>query len=83
MRYESPAYPMQLEQLAWLVDAMPALISFIDRDFRYRYCNSSYSEWFGLAREQIIGKPMIEVLGANAMRALEPHLHRALGGQGG
>lgn len=81
MRYESPAYPMQLEQLAWLVDAMPALISFIDRDFRYRYCNSSYSEWFGLAREQIIGKPMIEVLGANAMRALEPHLHRALGGE--
>ncbi len=81
MRYESVPYPLHIEQLAWLVDAMPALISFIDRDLRYRYCNRSYSEWFGLAREQIIGKPMVEVLGADAMRALEPNIQRALGGE--
>lgn len=73
--------PQQIEQLASIADSIPALISFVDRDLRYRYCNRSYSEWFGLAHEQIMGKPMSEVLGPEAMHALQPHLQRALGGE--
>ena len=72
---------MHIEQLQEITDAVPALISYVDRKLQYQYCNHAYSEWFGLPREQIMGRPMVDVLGAEAMPPILPHLERALGGQ--
>jgi PAS domain S-box-containing protein len=64
-----------------VIDAMPALISYVDADGRYRFANRSYEEWFGLARQDVVGRAMSEVLGAGAVDALQPHVQSALRGE--
>ena len=46
-----------------ITDAVPALIAYVDRDQRFRFHNRAYEEGFGLSREQINGKTMLEVMG--------------------
>jgi PAS domain S-box-containing protein len=69
------------QQYRLITDAMPALISYIDRDQRYRTVNKAYELWFGHAREEVIGKTMTEVLGQAAMERLSPYVEQALRGQ--
>ena len=69
------------EQLELLSDTVPALISYVGTDRRYKACNAEYSKWFGLSREEIVGKTMREVLGADAWRVVEPHLARCFAGK--
>jgi PAS domain S-box-containing protein len=69
------------EQLELLSDIVPALISYVGPDRCYRLCNAEYSKWFGLSRREIVGRPMREVLGAEAWRVVGPHLEAAFAGQ--
>jgi PAS domain S-box-containing protein len=69
------------EQLELLSDTVPALISYVGTDRRYRTCNALYSKWFGLARDEIIGHTMEEVLGAAAWRVVGPYVEKSLAGE--
>ncbi|MGC4075373.1 MAG: PAS domain S-box protein [Nibricoccus sp.] len=69
------------EQLQPLSDRVTALIAFIGPDLRYRSCNLAYAKWFGLEREQLLGRPVKEVVGAEAWREIGPHLEAALRGE--
>jgi PAS domain S-box-containing protein len=69
------------QQLVTVSNAVPALISYIDAEGRYRFCNRTYTEWFGVAAEDIVGRSMAEVLGDQAWQAIEPHMQAALGGE--
>ena len=69
------------EHLELLSDTVPALISYVGPDRCYRTCNAEYSKWFGLRREQLIGRPMREVLGPEAWRVVGPHVERAFAGK--
>lgn len=67
-------------QLGLITDAIPALISYITPDYRYRLVNRYYDEWFS-SREAVIGQTMREVLGQSAWDKVEPWMKRAQGGQ--
>jgi PAS domain S-box-containing protein len=69
------------EHLALLSDMVPALISYVGVDRRYRTCNALYSKWFGLPTEQIVGQKVEDVLGAAAWRVIRPHFERTLAGE--
>jgi PAS domain S-box-containing protein len=69
------------QQLEVISNALPALLSYIGRDLCYHTCNDSYLKWFGLSREEIIGKPVREVLGEEAWSAVGPHIEAALAGE--
>jgi len=69
------------ELLQVISDALPALISYVDRDYRYQFCNRAYTEWFGLAQNEVIGKAMREVLGEAAWILLKPYLDRCFKGE--
>ena len=69
------------QQLRHIADAMPALISYVDADRRYRFVNRQYETWFRCTREEVLGKTMEEVLGAEVMARGAPHIDRALGGE--
>jgi PAS domain S-box-containing protein len=69
------------EQLKLVSDTVPALISYVDEDCRYRMCNRAYMEWFDLPCEEIIGRPMREVLGGAAWQSIEPRIRAALAGE--
>jgi PAS domain S-box-containing protein len=67
-------------RLSAITDASPALISFIDGDRRYQYVNAGYTRWFGRPAQEIIGRPMAEVLGPAATLAIEPYVQQVLAG---
>ena len=69
------------EQLEILSDTVPALISYVGADRCYVTCNAEYSKWFGLSREEIVGRPMHDVLGADAWRVVGPHIEKAFAGE--
>jgi PAS domain S-box-containing protein len=67
--------------LRLITDATPALMSYVDRDRRYRFVNRQYETWFGYRREELIGRTLAEVLGEVVMERLEPYVERALRGE--
>lgn len=69
------------QQLQLVTDAMPALISYIDADYRYRFNNKAYQDWFGYSPEDMLGKRVEEVLGAPVYEQLKPHVEAALAGR--
>ncbi|NML15670.1 PAS domain S-box protein [Azohydromonas caseinilytica] len=69
------------ERLRLITDNVPALISYVDRDLRYRFVNRGYERWFGREREQLIGCSVAEVLGEAAWRSLGPRIARVLAGE--
>ena len=40
-----------------ITDAVPALISLVGNDLRYRFANEIYRTWFGRPPEQIVDVP--------------------------
>jgi PAS domain S-box-containing protein len=66
------------ERLITLTNALPALISYVDKDRRYRFSNQAYEEWFGHNAE---GKEMAEVIGTDAYQKLSPYIDAVLEGE--
>jgi PAS domain S-box-containing protein len=64
-----------------VADAVPALISYIDKDACYVMNNRSYETWFAVRRERVIGRHMREVLGESAWETLLPHVEAVLAGK--
>jgi len=64
-----------------MADAVPILISYVDREERYRFVNRAYERWFGVDRSEIEGKTLVEVLGEAAYDRLRHHVARALAGE--
>jgi PAS domain S-box-containing protein len=69
------------QQLAALADALPLLISYVDREQRYRFVNKTYGDWFERPLNEILGKTLEEVLGAAMYEARLPFIERALAGE--
>ena len=65
----------------FLVDAIPALVSYIDSDFYYRFCNQAYCDWFSVSKAEVEDHHMIDVLGAESFSRLRPYLERCLAGE--
>lgn len=64
-----------------MLDALPVLVSYVDREQRYRETNEGYRIWFGLAPESLCGRPIREVLGCSAYDAIRRHVEAALRGE--
>jgi PAS domain S-box-containing protein len=63
------------------MDNAPALMSYIDRECRYRRVNRAYEQWFGHSDAQVRNRPIREVLGEAAWRTLTPYVERVLAGE--
>ena len=68
-------------ELRLIADAVPALISYIDGEQRYRFVNQAYADWFGRSREAVQGRTVREVVGAEAYEVVADHLGKALAGE--
>ena len=67
-------------QLRQLTDTVPALIAYVDREQRFQFHNRAYEEAFGLRREQIQNKTMLEVLGPVLYAQVRGYVDEALAG---
>jgi PAS domain S-box-containing protein len=68
-------------QLRLIVDAVPALIAYVDAEGRYGIVNRAYAEWFDLNHEHLSGRHLVDVLGAEYYAELRPHVEAALQGR--
>ncbi|MEE9169849.1 MAG: PAS domain S-box protein [bacterium] len=75
------AYQVSENHVRLIIDNLPVLISYVDKDLRYRFNNNAYSEWFGLPRESLHGKHVKEVLGDKGYEKVQARIEAALSGQ--
>ena len=68
-------------RLRMVTDHLPALISYLDRDLRFRFANKAYQDWFGVHPEQLLGLSLREFYGGEAWAQMEPHMRAALAGR--
>jgi len=64
-----------------ITDAMPALMSYVDTEQRYRFSNAAYQRWFQLDAEAVRTRSVAEIVGADAYAVIAPRLRRALAGE--
>ncbi|NJK63746.1 MAG: PAS domain S-box protein [Synechococcaceae cyanobacterium SM2_3_1] len=68
-------------ELQLITDSIPACISYVGTDRRYRFVNHAYEVWFNLNKDQIIGKHVWEVIGSTGYKKVEEYLDRVLAGE--
>lgn len=68
-------------ELRLIMDNVPARVSYIDRDYRYRFLNRHNEEWLGENRKDLAGRPVVAVVGEERFRQLKPVLDRVLRGE--
>ncbi|MBC7690190.1 MAG: PAS domain-containing protein [Methylotenera sp.] len=69
-------------QLRLITNAVPALVSYIDRDQRYRFVNQTYFDWFRYRNdEDLLGKSMKEVMSAESYEKSRSPIAKALAGE--
>lgn len=71
----------QEQKLRLIMDATPALISYLDTDFRYLRVNKTYENWFCFHQDQILGHTAREIIGDKAWGIVSPYLERAKAGE--
>jgi PAS domain S-box-containing protein len=78
-----PSSPEEVEnrQLHRLLDHLPALLAYWDRDLRNVVANQAYVEWFGVSPAQMRGMHIREVLGEDVYAKNLPFIRGALAGE--
>ncbi len=69
------------EKLRAIADALPVLISYIDKDQIFRFVNKAYETWFERPLNAILGQRVNEVMSPAMYEARRPYLERALAGE--
>ena len=69
------------QRLRLIANNLPALVSYIDRDFRYRFTNQHYGSWFGLERKTLDGATVAQVFGDAVFKNVRSRLEAALRGE--
>src|SRR6185295_8831066 len=67
-------------RLRLVANSVPALISYVDREQRYRFSNRTYDDWFGIAHEQMQGRTVVDVFGEEAYGRMRQDIERCLAG---
>ena len=67
-------------ELQLIINAMPVLIGYVDRDERFRLNNSAYLDWYGLTPQELYGKSIREVIGDEIYATRVEQINAALTG---
>jgi diguanylate cyclase (GGDEF)-like protein/PAS domain S-box-containing protein len=65
-------------QLRLVTNAMPAVISYVDRDLRVRFHNKVFGLWIGKPDREITGSTLQEIMKPDDFSSLKPRLEAAL-----
>jgi PAS domain S-box-containing protein len=68
-------------RLRAIADALPFLISYLDKDQIFRFINKPYESWFERPLSEIIGHDVRDVMGPAMYEVRRPFIERALAGE--
>jgi PAS domain S-box-containing protein len=68
-------------QLRLITDSLPALVTYMGADRRFRFTNNAYMTWFGIEPQSLIGKHARDLVGEIGYRQIQPYMERALAGE--
>lgn len=68
-------------RLHLITDSIPAMVSYIDDEHRYRFVNREFLNWWSLFEKDVIGKKMPEIIGAEAYQTLLPRIEAVFAGE--
>jgi len=68
-------------ELEVITDTTPLMLTRCSKDLRYVYVNRAYANMLGLQPQDIIGRPIVEVIGTDAYEAIRPYVEKVLQGQ--
>ena len=71
----------QREELRLVTDTMPAGVVRVSAELQYVWVNRVFAAWAGRSPGEIIGRPIVEVIGEADWGELRPYVERALGGE--
>jgi two-component system, sensor histidine kinase and response regulator len=66
---------------ALITNRAPGRVAYWDADTRCRYVNDVYCEWFGLHRDDVIGRSMEEIFSSRFVAERADRVRRALAGE--
>jgi PAS domain S-box-containing protein len=64
-----------------ILDHTPFLLAQCNRDVRYVNASKSYAALFGLTPDEIVGKRVVDVVGASGFETMRPHIEAVLAGK--
>jgi len=65
-----------------LVDHVPSMLAYWDRDTRCRFANRAFERWFGAEPDRLVGTSIRDTLGPELFALNEPCIQAALRGEG-
>ena len=68
-------------QMRLITEAVPVLITYVDRDSRIRFANRAYAEWTGLSKERILGRHIRDVHGIEYFDGARQFQEKVLAGE--
>jgi PAS domain S-box-containing protein len=69
------------ERLRLILDAVPALVCYVDSEHRFRFNNRAYDAWLGRPHGELSGVHLRDALGPKAYDELRPFVETALAGR--
>lgn len=76
--------PTPADETQWparLLHGAPVLLTYLDRDQRFRYVNDTHRRWLGLEPSTLIGQCLVDVAGADNYERARVALEQAYAGQ--
>src|SRR5205809_4169939 len=67
-----------------IADVLPVMIGYVvhdGRDFVLQFANRPFAEWLEQPRSELLGKPVIDIIGGDRIKDREPLYRRALAGE--
>jgi diguanylate cyclase (GGDEF)-like protein/PAS domain S-box-containing protein len=64
-----------------IINALPDMVGYWDKDLRFRFANNAYLEWFGKLPEEIIGTDIRDLMGERLFALNQPYILGALAGE--
>ncbi|MEH2370702.1 AAA family ATPase [Nostoc sp.] len=69
------------QELRLIANALPVLIGYVDANRCYQFINHTYEVWFNRSRDEILGKPVRQLLGEAVYQRVEPYINQVFAGQ--
>lgn len=69
------------EHLRLVVDHIPSMLAYWDRDLICQFANRACKSWFGVEPDRLLGTSLQALLGPELFAANEPHITGALAGE--